>query len=95
VEVEDEARPGCPVEMLTKATVQCVEELIQADMRITINSVATALGCSQGLVYSIMHDGLKFRKVCARQAQRELKDQEKMNRMGVSSQHFLRNADEG
>jgi hypothetical protein len=45
--------------------VQQVEELIRAD-RITIYSVATALGCSHGLAYRIMHDRLKFRKVCAR-----------------------------
>jgi hypothetical protein len=37
-----------------------------------IDSVATALGCSHGLAYSIMHDHLKFWWV-----PRELKDQEK------------------
>jgi hypothetical protein len=44
-----------------------------------IDSVATALGCSHGLAYSIMHDLLKFRKVCARWLPRELKVREKMN----------------
>jgi hypothetical protein len=39
--------------------------LIRADRKITTDSVATALGCSHGLAYSIMHDRLKFRKVCA------------------------------
>jgi hypothetical protein len=48
--------------MATEATVQRVGELIRADRRITIDSVATALGCSHGLAYSIMHDHLKFRK---------------------------------
>jgi hypothetical protein len=33
-----------------------VEELIQADRRITMGGVATALGCSHGLAYSIMND---------------------------------------
>jgi hypothetical protein len=36
--------------------MQRVEELSRADGRITIDSVATALGCSHGLAYSIMHD---------------------------------------
>jgi transposase len=64
--VADDARPGRPVEIVTDATVRRVEELIRADTRITIDSVATALGCSHGLAYSIMHDSLKFREVCAR-----------------------------
>jgi transposase len=64
--VADNARPSRPVEIVTEATVHWVEELIRADRRITIDSVATALGCSRGLAYSIMHDRLKLRKVCAR-----------------------------
>jgi hypothetical protein len=52
--VADDARPGRPVEIATEATVQQVEELIRADRRRTIDSVATALGCSHGLAYSIM-----------------------------------------
>jgi transposase len=69
----DDVRLGRPVEIATAATVQQVEELIRADRRITVDSVATALGCSHGLAYSIMHDRLKFRKVCARWVPRELK----------------------
>jgi transposase len=44
--VVDDARPGRPVEIATEATVQWVEELIQAYKMITIDSVADALGCS-------------------------------------------------
>jgi transposase len=75
----DDARLGRPVEIATEATVQWVEELIRADRRITIDSVATALGCS--LAYSIMHDCLKFRGVYARWVLRELKGREEMNRV--------------
>jgi hypothetical protein len=71
--------PGHPVEIVTEATVQLVEELIRADRRLTTDSVATALCCSHGLAYSIMHDRLKFWKVCAWWKPRELKDQEKMH----------------
>jgi hypothetical protein len=93
--VADDARPGRPVQIATETTVQWVEELIRADRRITIDIVATAPGCSHGLAYSIMHDHLEFRRVCARWVPRELKDREKMNRMGLSLQHLLRHADEG
>jgi hypothetical protein len=50
--VAENARPSIPVEFLT-----------EADRRITIGSVATALGCSHGLARSILHEILKFREV--------------------------------
>jgi hypothetical protein len=59
------------------------------------DSVATALGCSHGLAYSIMHESLKFWKVCPWWEPRELKDREKVNRMDLSLQHLLRYADGG
>jgi transposase len=48
-------RPGRPDEIATEATVQRVEELIQADRRITIDSVATSLECSHGIAYRIIN----------------------------------------
>jgi hypothetical protein len=64
--VTDDARPGRPIETATEATVlQWVEEMIRADRRIKIDNTATALGCSHGLACIIMHDHLKFWKLCA------------------------------
>jgi ribosomal protein S25 len=69
---------------VTEATVQRVEELIQTDRNITVDSVATALGCSHGLANRITHDRLKFRKVYAWWVLRELKNRgEKMDRMDL------------
>jgi histone-lysine N-methyltransferase SETMAR len=92
--VADYARPGRLVDNATEATVQPVEELIRTDRRITIDSVATALGCSHGLAYTIMHDRFKCRKVRARWVPRELKDREKINRVGLSLQDLLQYAEE-
>jgi transposase len=75
--VTDVARPGRPVETAIEATVQQVEELIQAVRKITIDSPPTALRCSHGLAYNTMHDSLKFQKVCTWWVPRELKDPEK------------------
>jgi transposase len=86
--VTDDARPGFPVEITTEETVQLVEELIQADRRITIDSLATAVGCSHGLTYSTMHDRSKFRKMCAQWVPREQKYRKKTNRVGLSLQHL-------
>jgi transposase len=73
--VVNDALPGRPVEIAREATVQRVEELIRTDRRITIDGVANALGCSHGLVHSILHDRLKLRKVVPK----KLKDREKIN----------------
>jgi hypothetical protein len=60
---------------------------------VEIAAEATAPGCSHGLAYSIMHDRLKFRKVCARCVPRELKGRgEEMKRMDLSLQYLLRYA---
>jgi hypothetical protein len=91
--VADDARSSRPVEIATEATVQWMEELIRADRRVRIDIVATALVWSHGLAYSTVHYHLKLRKVCARWVPRELKDREKINRMGLSLQHLLRYAD--
>jgi hypothetical protein len=42
-----------------------------------------------------MHDHLKFQKVCTRWVPRELKDQEKANRMDLSLRHLSQYVDEG
>jgi hypothetical protein len=83
--VADDNSPGRPVEIATEATVQRVEELIRADRRIMIDTLATALGCSHCLAYSIIHDRLKFRKMWARWVPREPKEREKIKIMGLSS----------
>jgi hypothetical protein len=86
-----------PVETATETTVQQVQGLIQANRRITMDGVATAVGCSHGLAYSIMHDLLKFRKVCVGWVPRELEFRGEISRMGLFLQHLLRYeyADEG
>jgi hypothetical protein len=54
--------------------VQRVEQLIRAERRITLDSVANALGRFHGLAHGIMHVYFKFWKVCAWWVSRELKD---------------------
>jgi len=48
--IEDERQVGRPVEIATPATLQRVEDIIQADRRVTIDTVATAIGCSHPLL---------------------------------------------
>jgi hypothetical protein len=53
---EDDALPRPHVVIATEARVKRLGELIRAERRIMVDGVATALGCSYGLAYSILHD---------------------------------------
>jgi hypothetical protein len=46
---EDEHCVGRPTEIATEANVQRVDDLIQADRRVTIDTIATAIGCSHSM----------------------------------------------
>ena len=48
--IKDEHRVDRSVEITTPATLQRVEDIIQADRRVTIDAVATAIGCSHPLL---------------------------------------------
>ncbi|BFZ13360.1 hypothetical protein BsWGS_16399 [Bradybaena similaris] len=93
--IVDEIRSGRAVEIATDASVQRVEEMIRGDRRVTIDAVAAAIGCSHGSAYSIMHDRLKFKKVCSRWVPRQLTDEHKMNRLGLPLEHLCQYANEG
>jgi len=77
------------------ATLQSVEDIIRADRRVTIDAVATAIGCSYGQAYNMMHEALGFHKACSHWVPRQLTPQHKSQRMGLSLQHLQRYQDEG
>ena len=93
--IEDLYRVGRRVEIATPATLQRVEDIIRADKRVTIDAVATAIGCSHGQVYNMMHEWLGFHKVCSRWVPRQLTPQHKSQRMGLTLQHLQRYQDKG
>jgi fructose/tagatose bisphosphate aldolase len=70
--IEDEHRVGRPVVIATPETLQGVEDIIRADRRVTIDAVATAIGCSHGQAYNIMHEGLGFPLVTSKHLNNEL-----------------------
>ena len=63
--------------------------------RITAEEVAGRLNVSAGSVYSLIHDSLKFSKVCARWMPKELTEERKRKRLDVCSQHLARYREEG
>ena len=49
--IEDEHQAGRPVEIATPETLQRVEDIIRAERRVTVDAVATAIGCSRGQAF--------------------------------------------
>ena len=92
---EDKHRVGRPVETATPATLQRVKDIIQADRRVTIDAAATAIGCSHGQAYNMMHEWLDFHKVCSHWVPCQLTPQHKSQRMGRTLQHLQHYQDEG
>ena len=84
-----------PAEVSTEATVQHVVQIIHNDRRVSIDNIVCAVGCSHGTAYNIMHEQLKFRKVCERWVPCRLTEEQKMFRMGLSLQNLNQNTKEG
>ena len=83
----DAERSGRPVTATTTNEERTLE-LIHENRRITVEEVAGRLNVSVGSAYSLIHDSLKFSKVCARWVPKELKEECKHKHLDVCSQHL-------
>ena len=70
-------------------------ELIRANRRITVEEVAGRLNVSVGSAYSLIHDSLKFSKVCDMWVPKELTEDHKRKRLDICSRHLARYREEG
>jgi len=52
--MEDEHRSRRPVAIATPETLQGVEDIIRAEKKFTVDSVATAIDCSHSQAYNMM-----------------------------------------
>jgi len=64
--VEDSPRPGPAFTAVMEYNIAAVENVIRENRCITVKEVASLLDISVGSAHHIIHDELKFRKVCAR-----------------------------
>ncbi|KAI6650686.1 Transposase [Oopsacas minuta] len=66
VSIEDGARIGRPVSSTNDKNILEVSALLEEDPHITLVEIADAVGISTGTAQAIVHDNMKFRKICAR-----------------------------
>ena len=64
--VEDSPRPGPAFTAVTEDNTAAMENMIWENRRVTVKEVASLLDISVRSAHHIIHDELKFRKVCAR-----------------------------
>ena len=64
--VEDSPRPGPAFTAVTEDNIAAVENVVWENRCVTVKEVASVLDISVGSAHHIIHDELKFRKVCAR-----------------------------
>jgi hypothetical protein len=72
-----------------------VEELIQWDRHVTVDSIATEVDIGHALFHKLIHDILQYRKVPSRWVHRQLTPDHKAQQMGTSLQHLLHCETEG
>lgn len=85
-DLEDEPRTGRPRSSTTDENVTRVESLIREDRRLKIREMAMELDLPKSVVHEIVHDNLGFRKVSCRWVPKQLTDEHKFLRMGISLQ---------
>ena len=61
----DELGPGHPSSISTKKT-DTVKELLDSDRRITIRDITMGTGHTFGTVFTIIHNEIGMRRICAR-----------------------------
>ena len=64
--LEDDPRPGRPVNVATPKMVNKVHDIVMTDRRVTERYIASTVGISQERVHSILTEDLEMRKLSAR-----------------------------
>lgn len=82
--IEDDPRPGRPIEVATTEIVEKVEKIVVEDARLKKKQLAEIVGVSETTIFKILHDHLGMSKVCARWVPRMLTPLQKQRRVECS-----------
>lgn len=78
--------------VISTALVTSIRETLDNDRRVTIHELADAYDVSYGTVWTVIHDHLNMRRVCARWVPRLLKEEERERRVADSRKFLHRHA---
>jgi len=88
--VEDSPRLGPAFTAVTEDNIAAVENVIRENQLGTVKEVASLLDISVGSVHHIIHDELKFQKVCARWVPKRLTPEMKERHVDACQELMLR-----
>ena len=83
--LEEEARPGRPLDATDEEMCKKVRDLVYSDRRVQVEEIAQALGISYGSVSTILHDRFGMRKLTARWVPKSLSDEQMATGVSVCS----------
>ena len=93
--VSDEHWSGRPVSVATETVKQQIEQRIHDYRRVTIDEIAVQFNVSHSSAYSIVHDDLRYRKVCSRWVPRQWSDDHKRAQQTICQEHLDCHAHKG
>ncbi|XP_035214621.1 uncharacterized protein LOC118188318 [Stegodyphus dumicola] len=83
--VGDDLTPGQANAVTTSDLINKVDDLVRSDWRVTLRMLAVKVDVSYGTVSAIVHNRLRYWKVCAAWVLKQLTDQQKELRVGPST----------
>jgi len=92
--IQDQPRRGRPRTASTERNKERVDEIIQDDRCVTVDTIARILGLGHNAVQE-MNESLGYRKVCARWVLRLLTEDHKDQRKAITSELLQRYRHEG
>ena len=93
--VTNEAHGHIRPTAVTPVNIARIEQMILENRRVTVRDIAAEVNISVGSVETIIHDHLRFRKICARWVPRQLTFDQKWTRRTVCEQLLNRFRAEG
>jgi hypothetical protein len=93
--VTDAGCLGCPATATIAQNEERSRVLFLQNRRVMVNEIAKQLNISIQSAYSVVHDNLQFREVCARWVRKELMDEHKHMHLHVCSCHWACYCKEG
>ena len=78
--VRDDERCGWNKEVRTLELIGQIKDFMDKDRRVSIEIISAQFGVSVGTVHTIIREGLKMRKICAKFVPRVLREDQKERR---------------
>ena len=78
---EDAERPGRPTEVATPENTKTILKIILSDRKVKLQDIADVLKISKGIVFKVVHENLRMKKLYSKWVPRLLTVERKQQRI--------------